>query len=153
AKFDYGSYFFQETLSHALTYAIKKPVAVPTLLCNIILEQHQDILRSTDVPCKRKGMLAIEQRLLEGTNVAAGVGTFVQAGVLSRKQMIADLTEASRALEARKLKIDRVIEALKAEEAAETAEGESAGQEEVETSGSDDDTDDLMEDSDESSSI
>ncbi|MCI55187.1 hypothetical protein A2U01_0076437, partial [Trifolium medium] len=29
--------------------------------------------------------------------------------------MIADLTEASRAIEARKLKIDRVIEALKAE--------------------------------------
>ncbi|XP_045798045.1 uncharacterized protein LOC123892291 [Trifolium pratense] len=113
AKVDYGSYFFQETLSHALTYAIEKPVALPTLLCNIILEQHQDILRSTDVPCKRKGM----------------------------KQMIADLTEASRALEARKLKIDRVIEALKAEEAAETAEGESAGQEGVETSGSDDDTD------------
>ncbi|PNX68413.1 hypothetical protein L195_g063967, partial [Trifolium pratense] len=74
-----------------------------------------DILRSTDVPCKRKGVLVIEQRLLDGTNVAAGVGTSVQAGVLTRKQMIADLTEASRALEARKLKIDRVIEALKAE--------------------------------------
>ncbi|CAJ2667395.1 unnamed protein product [Trifolium pratense] len=26
AKFDYGSYFFQETLSHALTYAVEKPV-------------------------------------------------------------------------------------------------------------------------------
>ncbi|PNX69006.1 hypothetical protein L195_g064239, partial [Trifolium pratense] len=72
---------------------------------------------STNIPCKRKGLLTIEQRLLEGTNVAASVGTSVQAGVLSRKQMIADLTEASRALEARKLKIDRVIEALKAEEA------------------------------------
>ncbi|PNX69188.1 hypothetical protein L195_g064322, partial [Trifolium pratense] len=70
------------------------------------------------------GVLVIEQRLLDGTNVAAGVGISVQAGVLSRKQMIADLTETSRALEARKLEIDRVIEALKAEEAAETAEGE-----------------------------
>ncbi|PNX59195.1 envelope-like protein, partial [Trifolium pratense] len=128
AQFDYGAYFFQETLSHALTYAVEKPVALPTLLCNIILEQHPDILRSTDVPCKRKGVLVIEQRLLDGTNVAAGVGTSVQAGVLSRKQMIADLTEASRALEARKQKIDRVIEALKAEEAAETAEGEPDGQ-------------------------
>ncbi|CAJ2637491.1 uncharacterized protein LOC123886451 [Trifolium pratense] len=64
-------------------------------------------------------------------------------------EMIADLTEASRALEARKLKIDRVIEALKAEEAAETAEGEPDGQEGVETSGSDD----MVEDSDESSSV
>ncbi|XP_045802484.1 uncharacterized protein LOC123896086 [Trifolium pratense] len=93
--------------SHAMTYAVEKPVALPTLLCNIILEQHPDILRSTDIPCKRKGLLTIEQRLLEGTNVAAGVGSSIQAGVLSRKQMIADLTEASRALEARKLKIDR----------------------------------------------
>ncbi|XP_045831522.1 uncharacterized protein LOC123922906 [Trifolium pratense] len=124
AKFDYGAYFFQETLSHALTYAVEKPVALPTLLCNIILEQHPDILRT-------------------------GVGTSVQAGVLSRKQMIADLTEASRALEARKLKIDRVIEALKVEEAAENAEGEPDGQEGEETRGSDDDTEDLEEDSDE----
>ncbi|CAJ2671712.1 unnamed protein product [Trifolium pratense] len=153
AKFDYGSYFFQETLSHALTYAVEKPVALPTLLCNIILEQHPDILRSTDVPCKRKGVLVIEQRLLDGTNAAAGVGTSVQAEALSRKQMISDLTETSRALEARKLKIDRVIEALKAEEAAETAEGEPDGQEGEGTSGSDDGTEDVMEDSDESSSI
>ncbi|PNX67017.1 hypothetical protein L195_g063326, partial [Trifolium pratense] len=38
------------------------------------------MLRSTDVPCKRKGVLVIEQRLLDGTNAAAGVGTSVQAG-------------------------------------------------------------------------
>ncbi|PNX64373.1 hypothetical protein L195_g062084 [Trifolium pratense] len=63
--------------------------------------------------------------------------------------MIADLTETSRALEARKLKIDRVIEALKAEEAAKTVEGEPNGQEGEGTSGSED----VMEDSDESSSI
>ncbi|XP_045810756.1 uncharacterized protein LOC123905167 [Trifolium pratense] len=149
AKFDYGSYFFHETLSHAMTYAVEKPVAFPTLLCNVILEQHLDILRSTDVPCTRKGGLTIEQRLLEGTNVAASVGSSVQAGVLSRKQMIADLTEASRALEARKLKIDRVIEALKAEEAAEITEGEPDRQEGIETSGSEDGTEDMMEDSDE----
>ncbi|PNX68416.1 hypothetical protein L195_g063968, partial [Trifolium pratense] len=37
--------------------------------------------------------------------------------------------------------------------AAETAEGEPDGQGGVETSGSDDDTEDVMEDSDESSSI
>ncbi|CAJ2637470.1 unnamed protein product [Trifolium pratense] len=153
ANFDYGAYFFQETLSHALTYAVEKPVALPTLLCNIILEQHPDILRSFDVPCKRKGVLVIEQRLLDGTNAAAGVGTSVQAGVLSRKQMIADLTETSRALEARKLKIDRVIEALKAEEAAEMAEGEPDGQEGKEASESEDGSEDVMEDSDESSSI
>ncbi|PNX67144.1 hypothetical protein L195_g063383, partial [Trifolium pratense] len=63
----------------------------------------------------------------------------------------------SRALEARKLKIDRVIEALKAEEATEMAEGEPNEQEREEASesedGSEDGSEDVMEDSDESSSL
>ncbi|MCI96908.1 hypothetical protein A2U01_0118208, partial [Trifolium medium] len=36
-------------------------------------------------------------------------------GILSKKQMIADLKEASNALEEKKLKIDSVIQALEAE--------------------------------------
>ncbi|PNY16757.1 envelope-like protein, partial [Trifolium pratense] len=66
-------------------------VAFPTLLCSVILEQHPDILRDSDVPSKS---------CLQG-------------------QMLQQV----------KLKIDRVIEALKAEEAVETAEGELDGQE------------------------
>ncbi|MCI97824.1 hypothetical protein A2U01_0119125, partial [Trifolium medium] len=45
-----------------------------------------------------------------------GVGTSVQhmAGTLTRKQMIATLTETSRSLEERKHQVDLVIAALKA---------------------------------------
>ncbi|MCI87641.1 hypothetical protein A2U01_0108925, partial [Trifolium medium] len=70
-----------------------------------------------DTPCRRQGTMCLDQRLISETHVADNVGPSVQqqAGALSTKQMIADLTETSRALEARKLKIDRVIEALKAE--------------------------------------
>ncbi|MCI94332.1 hypothetical protein A2U01_0115630, partial [Trifolium medium] len=40
-----------------------------------------------------------------------------QAGSLTKKQMIADLEDSCRALDAKKLKIERVIQALKLEEA------------------------------------
>lgn len=78
ARFDYGAYVFYATLEHAKSFALQLPIAFPTLLCGIVLDQHPNILVDTDVPCKRKGKLNIEQRLLAGTNVAAGVGTSVQ---------------------------------------------------------------------------
>ncbi|XP_045810907.1 uncharacterized protein LOC123905343 [Trifolium pratense] len=74
AKFDYGAYFFQETLSHALTYAVEKPVAFPTLLCNIILEQHPDILRSTDVPCvETSGSEDGSEDVMEDSNESSSI--------------------------------------------------------------------------------
>ncbi|MCI70196.1 hypothetical protein A2U01_0091459, partial [Trifolium medium] len=75
-------------------------------------------------------------------------------GALTRKQMIADLTETSRALEARKQKINRVIEALKAEEDAATVEGEHNGQDQDMNADDalDGDTEELVEDSDDSPS-
>ncbi|PNX72674.1 envelope-like protein, partial [Trifolium pratense] len=90
----------------------EKLIAFPTLLCSIILEQHPDILRSFDIPCKRQEKLIVDQKLLSRTTAAKNVGPSVskKAGTLTRKQMIADLTESSRALEAMKLKVDRVIE-------------------------------------------
>ncbi|PNX64411.1 hypothetical protein L195_g062102, partial [Trifolium pratense] len=61
----------------------------------------------------------------------------------SKKQMIADLKETSKALEERKLSIDRVIQALEAEVAEEGGmEGDGAAGEQVQ-----------VEDSDESASI
>ncbi|MCI39454.1 envelope-like protein, partial [Trifolium medium] len=94
-KFDFGSYIFYETLEHAVSYALQLPIAFPTLLYSIILEQHPDILGNADTPCRRKGKLSIDQRLLSRTHAADSVGPSVQkqVGALTRKQMIADLTE------------------------------------------------------------
>ncbi|XP_045803021.1 uncharacterized protein LOC123896707 [Trifolium pratense] len=151
--FDYGSYIFYETLTHAVSFAVEKPIAFPTLLCNIILEQHPDILTAADVTCVRPGKLVIEQRLIAETDAAAGVGPSVpkKTAKLSRRQMIADLTETSRALAARKLKIDRVIESLKAEEVAASGKGEHSKQMEDEEADSDPDTDESVDHSGSSS--
>ncbi|MCI55175.1 hypothetical protein A2U01_0076425, partial [Trifolium medium] len=67
------------------------------------------------------------------------------AGTLTRKQMIAALTETSRSLEERKHQIDIVIAALQ-------GEIEQDGHEEDEASGTDGDIEKMEEDSDESSS-
>ncbi|MCI92873.1 hypothetical protein A2U01_0114170, partial [Trifolium medium] len=62
------------------------------------------------------------------------------AGTLTRKQMIAELTETSKSLEERKHQVDLVITALKAEEEADQARFEQDGPEEEEASGSEGDT-------------
>ncbi|MCI65380.1 envelope-like protein, partial [Trifolium medium] len=84
--------------------------AFPTLLCAIILNQHPDICTAADVPCSREADLSLDYRLFEGSHAAdiAGPSGEKFGDTLSKKQMIADLKETSKALEAKKLKIDRV---------------------------------------------
>ncbi|CAJ2657923.1 unnamed protein product [Trifolium pratense] len=86
ARFDYGSYVFDATLEHAVSFALQLPIAFPTLLCGIILDQHPTILVDADVPCRRASKLTVSKNLLSGTHVDAGVGTSVQqkAGALTR---------------------------------------------------------------------
>ena len=38
AKMKFGAYIFEQNIKHAKTYAIKFPIAFPTLLCSIILD-------------------------------------------------------------------------------------------------------------------
>ncbi|MCH92156.1 envelope-like protein [Trifolium medium] len=104
------------------------PIAFPTLLCGIILSQHPGICVSTDVPCKRESALSLDYRLFEGTHAADIAPPFVKkpTGVLTRKQMIADLKDISKALGENKFKIDRVIQALEHEEEAVAVEHEEA---------------------------
>ncbi|CAJ2627763.1 unnamed protein product [Trifolium pratense] len=155
ARFDYGSYVFDATLEHAVSFALQLPIAFPTLLCGIILDQHPTILVDADVPCRSASELTVSKKLLSRTHVDPGVGTSAQrmTGTLSRKQMISELTETSKSLAERKLQVDLVIAALKAEEEADQAKDEHDGQEEDETSGSDGYTEEMVEDSDESSFI
>ncbi|KAK2449012.1 hypothetical protein QL285_008250 [Trifolium repens] len=41
-NFDFGTYIFQQTVKHAKTLAIKMPIAFPSLLCGIIVNQRPD---------------------------------------------------------------------------------------------------------------
>ncbi|MCI88507.1 hypothetical protein A2U01_0109794, partial [Trifolium medium] len=65
--------------------------------------------------------LSLDYRLFEGPHAAdiAGSSGKKSGDILSKKWMIADLKETSKALEENKLKIDCVIQALEAEVAEE----------------------------------
>ncbi|XP_050897924.1 uncharacterized protein LOC127104810 [Lathyrus oleraceus] len=39
-KFDYGRYMFDQIIKHATTNAVKLPIAFPSMICGIILNQH-----------------------------------------------------------------------------------------------------------------
>ncbi|MCH95122.1 envelope-like protein [Trifolium medium] len=129
-KFDFGYYIFDQTIQHAKSLAVKMPIAFPTILCGIILNQHLGIRVNIDVPCKRESPLSLDYRLLEGTHVSdiATLSVKKPTATLTRKQMIADLKDVSKALGEKKFKVDLVIQALELEEetvAVETEVGQS----------------------------
>ncbi|MCH84151.1 envelope-like protein, partial [Trifolium medium] len=112
---------YPQTLLHGKSLAVKMPIAFPTLLCNIILGQHPDILTATDEESPRQSDLCLDYRLFEGTHAAdiAGASGSKSSGTLSKQHMIDELKESSKALAERKEAIDRVIAALEAEVAKE----------------------------------
>ncbi|XP_058747177.1 uncharacterized protein LOC131620187 [Vicia villosa] len=69
AKFDYDTYIFEHTMKHAGSYSVKGPIAFPSLICDIILNQHPGILVETDSICKRESALSLHYKLFQGTHV------------------------------------------------------------------------------------
>ena len=64
-KMDYGRYIFDQTVKHAKTDVIKLPIAFPTLLCNIMLDQHPGLITIADLPKKRESPLLSIKSFLE----------------------------------------------------------------------------------------
>ncbi|XP_058726179.1 uncharacterized protein LOC131597501 [Vicia villosa] len=69
AKFDYGAYMFDQTMNHAGSFRIKGPIAFPSLLYGIILDQYSNILNEHDIVCKRESPLAFHYKLFKGKHV------------------------------------------------------------------------------------
>ncbi|KAK2450104.1 hypothetical protein QL285_009240 [Trifolium repens] len=134
-EFNYGAHIFDETVQHAKSWAIRMPIALPSLICSIILAQHPAILTADDEVSKRESPLDFHPRLFEGTHAAdiEITGPYVAAptgsGSMSRKEMIASLEAACKALDEKKKSLEQVIVALKQEEAAEEGEQVQVGQE------------------------
>ncbi|XP_058762839.1 uncharacterized protein LOC131636213 [Vicia villosa] len=63
AKFDYGTYIFDQTMKHAGSFNVKGPISFPSLLCGIILNQYPNILNEHDIVCKRESPLAFHYKL------------------------------------------------------------------------------------------
>ncbi|KAK2430104.1 hypothetical protein QL285_028478 [Trifolium repens] len=134
-EFNYGAHIFDETVQHAKSWAIRMPIAFPSLICSIILAQHPSILTADDEVSKRESPLDFHPRLFEGTHAAdieiTGPSTAapIGSGSMSRKEMIVSLEAACRALDEKKKSLEQVIMALKQEEAAEEGENVQVGQE------------------------
>ncbi|XP_058759339.1 uncharacterized protein LOC131632607 [Vicia villosa] len=69
AMFDYGAYIFDQTMKHAGSFSIKGPIAFPSLLCGIILDQYSNIINEHDVVCNRDSPLAFHYKLFQGKHV------------------------------------------------------------------------------------
>ncbi|KAK2451819.1 hypothetical protein QL285_010835 [Trifolium repens] len=133
--FNYGAHIFDETVQHAKSWAVRMPIAYPSLICGIILAQHPNILTADDEVSKRESPLDFHPRLFEGKHAAdiefAGpsVAAATGSGSMSRKEMIASLEAACKALDEKKKSLEQVIMALRQEEAAEEGENVQVGQE------------------------
>ncbi|KAL5179509.1 hypothetical protein HKD37_01G000805 [Glycine soja] len=162
SKFNFGNYIFDQTVKHSESFAVKLPIAFPTVLCGIMLSQHPNILNNIDSVMKRESALSLHYKLFEGTHVPDIVSTSGKAaasGAVSKDALIAELKDTCKVLEAtikatteKKMELERLIkrlsdsgiddgEAAEAEEEAAEEEEEAAEEEEdaAEDTESDDD--------------
>ncbi|KAK2445677.1 bromodomain-containing protein [Trifolium repens] len=127
ANIDYGSLIFDQIVEHGKSWAIKLAVSFPTLICEIILDQHPNILVPEDVPCKREPPMTLSYKLFEGKHAAditvptkkATPAENVVSTSMSRKTMILTMEATVRSLDEQKSELEKVIAALKKEEAEE----------------------------------
>lgn len=100
-KFYFGSYVFEQTLRHASTFAMKMPIAFPSLICGIILSQHPRILITSDAAIKKESPLSLYYRLFAGTHVPNIVMTSGKetSSLTSKDGIIAELKDTCKALD------------------------------------------------------
>jgi hypothetical protein len=127
-NFDFGTYIFQQTVKHAKTLAVKMPIAFPSLLCGIIVNQRPDVLVKEDMACRRESAISFSAQDL---NVDLNVSTSA-TGALSRKEMISTLKETCKALEEKKTRLEAVIAGLELEEEQDQPEVNAEDDEEAE---------------------
>ncbi|WJX67220.1 hypothetical protein P8452_51708 [Trifolium repens] len=127
ANVDFGSLIFDQIVEHEKSWAIKLAISFPSLICEIILDQHPNILLPEDVPCKRESPITLSYKLFEGKHAAditvppkkTTPVENVASTSMTRKTMIISMEAAVRALDEQKLELEKVISALKKEEAEE----------------------------------
>ncbi|XP_045821838.1 uncharacterized protein LOC123914700 [Trifolium pratense] len=135
-KFNAGLYIFNQVVQHAKTSVTKQPIAFPTLICDIILSQHPNIRHEDESAKKRATPLSIHQKLFSKQHAPdiAGPSNAAADIPMTRKEMIAMLEANCKELDEKKLQFERMIHALRVEEAAAQAadaddDGSSGGEE------------------------
>ncbi|KAK2458654.1 hypothetical protein P8452_05240 [Trifolium repens] len=136
ANVDYGALIFDQIVEHGKSWAIKLIIGFPTLISDIILDQHPNILVPEDTPCKRESPMSLSYKLFEGKHAADIVlhakkvvpQESVVSTTMNRKAMIITMEAAVKALDEQKMELVKVITALKQEDAEEEGLiGENAG--------------------------
>ncbi|KAH1228929.1 hypothetical protein GmHk_10G028821 [Glycine max] len=131
------------------SFAVKLPIAFPTVLCGIMLSQHPNILNNIDSVKKRESPLSLHYKLFEGTHVPDIVSTSGKAaasGAVSKDDLIAELKDTCKVLEAtikanteKKMELERLIKRLSDNG---VDDGEAAEEEEDATEDTESDDDD-----------
>jgi len=143
-KVDYGKYIFDHTVKNAKTDVVKLPIAFPTLLCNIVLDEHPGLITAADLPKKRESPLTIHQKLFGDNHVSDIVGTSQHvplAKQMSKQDIVAALKETCLMLDERKVNfdVDAVVEDEEAESEKEVEDDDGSGNEEEEEDNNGDD--------------
>ncbi|XP_050918631.1 uncharacterized protein LOC127136069 [Lathyrus oleraceus] len=132
AKFDYGSYIFDQTLKHAGSFSMKGPITFPSLICGIFLNQFPNNLTENDFVKKRDSPMSFNHKMFLGTHVPDIVMTSGETSRVSNQPgkvvVIAMLKETCRELEARKLNLEKLISSLEMTEGDVLADGGEFGE-------------------------
>ncbi|XP_050914826.1 uncharacterized protein LOC127129746 [Lathyrus oleraceus] len=125
SNFDFGSYVFYQTMKHAASYAVKMPIAFPSLICGVIQSQHPGVLINSDDTCKRDPPLLLHYRLFTRKHVPDIVMTSRQtpSRPTNRTCILTELKDTCKTLDEtinsyikRKSKIEILIKAMSEEE-------------------------------------
>ncbi|XP_050896717.1 uncharacterized protein LOC127103507 [Lathyrus oleraceus] len=113
AKFDYGTYIFDQTMKHAGSFSVKGYITFPSLICGIVLNQIPNILTENDFVKRRESPLAFNHKLFLGKHVPdIAMATGETSSVCNqpcKAAVIAILKETCKELEARKLTLENLI--------------------------------------------
>jgi hypothetical protein len=148
AKVDYGTYIFDQTMKHAGSFSVKGPIAFPSLICGIVLNQFPHILTDNDFVKRRESPLAFSYKLFQGKHVPDIVMTLEEASKAGHQPdkaaVIAVLRETCKELEARKHALEKLIFQLETS-AEDTDEAAGQSSEDEEEARSEEEVDDEAE--------
>ncbi|XP_050908037.1 uncharacterized protein LOC127121622 [Lathyrus oleraceus] len=100
-NFDFGSYFFEQTMKHVTSFVVKMPIAFPSLIYDVILSKHPSILLSSDSVCQRNSPLLLHYRLFIGKHVPDSVITSGEKPIrfTTKTRILVELKETCKTLD------------------------------------------------------
>ncbi|XP_050889998.1 uncharacterized protein LOC127095336 [Lathyrus oleraceus] len=122
----------KSTVVHAGSFSVKGPIAFPSLICGIVLNQFPNIITENDSVKKRDSPMSFNHKLVLGTHDPDIVMTSGETSRVSNQpgkaDIIAMLKETHKELEARKLNLEKLISSLEMTEGDVLADGGEFGE-------------------------